>query len=146
MKIELTKGKYADVSSKDYKLVNQYSWYAYKNNNTWYAARRVYTGIGKQQKVESMHRLIMGFPKELIDHKDRDGLNNKRSNLRVANKSINALNSKMRVDNTSGIRGLNYHKSRNMWRVYSTLNGKTNTKWFKDEIEARNYVKPKEPR
>jgi hypothetical protein len=79
-----------------------------------------------------MHRLIMGVTdqKVLIDHVDRDGLNNRRSNLRIADRSLNAHNCKVREDSTTGIRGVSSYwrkgKSRGYvaYCAYVNVNGK----------------------
>ena len=63
---------------EDYDKIKSLTWHATLNRNTWYAKSR-YKG-----KVIRMHRFILGLvvDKPHIDHKDRNGLNNQRSNLR----------------------------------------------------------------
>lgn len=46
------------------------------------------------------------WPTDMIDHIDRDKTNNRISNLRDVPRSVNALNSKIRSDNTSGYKGV----------------------------------------
>ena len=90
-----------------------------------------------------MHRVILGIDDSeiLVDHIDRNPLNNRRSNLRLANKSTNAMNCNTRVDNTSEIIGVSFRKDRDRWRSYITLNSKTralgNFKNKDDAIKAR---------
>ena len=50
-----------------------------------------------------------------IDHKDRNPFNNRLSNLRKANHSQQASNKNMRSNNTSGIRGVQWHKASQKW-------------------------------
>lgn len=50
--------------------------------------------------------MTKAWPTDLIDHIDRDKLNNKFSNLRDVTRSLNALNSKLRIDNVSGTKGI----------------------------------------
>lgn len=70
------------------------------------------------------HRLVFlyhhGFMPELIDHIDRDPTNNKIENLREASRSENSCNSKIRCDNTSGVKGVVWDKSKRKWaaRLY----------------------------
>ncbi len=90
--IHLTQGKFAVVDDSDYEWLSQYTWHY---NKYGYAARRLSRSEGG--KIMSLHRQIMGNPQgHIIDHADGDGLNNQRSNLRLATKSLNAINSKRR--------------------------------------------------
>lgn len=68
-------------------------------------------------KTVYIHHIIMNT-NSLIDHIDRNPLNNKKSNLRIATKSTNAMNSKLRLDNTSGIKGVSWNKQKSKWEVY----------------------------
>jgi hypothetical protein len=60
----------------------------------------------------------------LIDHIDRNPLNNRKSNLRFANKSTNAMNTKLRSDNSSGIKGVSWNKEKCLWETYINKNKK----------------------
>lgn len=72
----------------------------------------------------SLHRWIMQADDgQLIDHINQNTLDNRRSNLRFTDKSINALNSKVRKDNTSGFTGV--YKSKNRWIARITWRGRT---------------------
>ena len=50
-----------------------------------------------------------------MDHINRNKKDNRLANLRITNKSINAYNSKMRTDNTSGYKGVWYRKDTGKW-------------------------------
>lgn len=93
-KIKLTKGKYALVDDKDFKWLNQWKWLANVYKYTTYACRgEYYTKKGVKKRIHlKMHRVILGIldPKAVVDHKDSNGLNNQRSNLRISNHSHNA--------------------------------------------------------
>lgn len=98
--IPLTQGLFAQVDDEDYDYLNQFKWCALKSRNTFYAVRCKFIGTvnGKQKNLNfSMHRdvshLIKGDNKQ-IDHKDRNGLNNQKSNLRVATPSENRANAR----------------------------------------------------
>ncbi len=73
-----------------------------------------------KNKTYLVHRLIFAyhhgyFPK-FIDHIDRDKLNNKIENLReVKQQCLNTVNSEKREDNTSGFKGVTWHKSSKKW-------------------------------
>ena len=66
-----------------------------------------YTYYGKT-KDGSVHRIIMHpqSSKLVVDHIDHDGLNNRKSNLRIVSVSLNNRNAKVRKDNISGYRGI----------------------------------------
>ena len=75
------------------------------------------------------HRIIWlmkagEFPDHYIDHIDGNGLNNKWSNLRGATPSQNMMNQRKRADNTSGVKGVSFDKTRNKWYAYINANGK----------------------
>ncbi len=75
-KITLTQGKFALVDDSDFEWLNQWKWYCQKDKNRFYVRR----SVGK--KCILMHRLIMGSPKE-VDHRNGNGLDNQRKNLRA---------------------------------------------------------------
>lgn len=105
--IPLTRGKMAVIDAADYDLVGRYTWSAITDGTNWYASTNTPRNKGKQRSI-SMHRLIMGvtatsLPR--VDHRDRDGLNNRRLNLRFATQSQNLANSERRRAK-SGYRGV----------------------------------------
>ena len=69
-----------------------------------------------------MHNQVMGFPKEFVDHRDHDGLNNQKSNLRKCTQSENQANSRRRIDNGSGFKGV--CRFRNKWQAQISVDGK----------------------
>jgi len=71
--------------------------------------------------------LIMGFRgnrNRVIDHLNRNKLDNRKSNLKVCSKSENAVNAKIRKDNTSGIKGVSWDKKREKWQVHMSVGKK----------------------
>jgi hypothetical protein len=133
MKIPLSKHKFAVVDSRDRELVCRYRWHAKQNKSgIWYA---VTTDLQTRHKVY-LHRLLMGFPSCDVDHRDRDGLNNCRRNLRLATKSQNAANSKTRLG-ISGRKGVCRHKNTIRWVARIRLGGrKTHLGVFNTQKEA----------
>lgn len=75
---------------------------------------------GKKYKL---HRLVFlyfnGFLPEVVDHKDGDKSNNRIQNLREANRQSNNYNSKIGSGNTSGVKGVSWHKQHKKW--YATI-------------------------
>lgn len=87
-----------------------------------------------------------GYLPDVIDHIDGDILNNKIENLRPATHTQNMRNTKLSSRNNSGVKGVNWDKKSNKWRVHISVDGKTKTFGrFKDmelaeliAIEARD--------
>lgn len=110
--IPLTQGKFALVDDEDYEYLNQWKWYAVNDHKMWYAIRNV--KINHRKTTIKMHRIIMNPSiKEQIDHKDRDGLNNQKHNLRICNNSQNHMNIKSRAK--SGYKGVYWHVISKKW-------------------------------
>ncbi len=107
--IPLQHGHVAFVDEADYHLVAGFHWIARRGCRChgWYAVANVWKGRGRSPTMLQMHALIKpGFP--LLDHKDRNGLNNRRNNLRPADGTFNNYNSAKRVGRSSyrGVRDL----------------------------------------
>lgn len=80
-----------------------------------------YVKVKVQGKTHSEHRLIYlmthGELPEYVDHKDTNPSNNNKENLRPATMAQNSRNSKIRSDNTSGVKGVNWAASVGKWQV-----------------------------
>src|SRR5208282_1837274 len=60
--------------------------------------------------MHRMHRMILqAKPGQLVDHINRNGLDNRRSNLRLCSHSDNMHNSKIRKQNTTGFKGVTWY-------------------------------------
>jgi hypothetical protein len=72
-----------------------------------------------------MSRVIMNpAPGVLVDHQNRDTLDNRRSNLRNATTFQNAWNAKCRKDSLTGIKGVSFYKDRGKWVAYVKVDRK----------------------
>lgn len=120
-RIPLTRGKVALVSAQDYWLVRQFKWSAQKSCRSWYA---ITTQPGARPKRISMHRLIAGFPPFALDHRNCNGVDNQRGNLRPADARQNQGNSRRALNNTSGFKGVHWHKQGNCWQARISKHGK----------------------
>lgn len=79
------------------------------------------------------------WPIDILDHEDRNGRNNKWSNLREANHSQNAQNRKRDVRNKSGYKGVYWHKKHQKWCVSITENYKQkHVGLFTNLLDARD--------
>lgn len=116
-RIPLTRGLFALVDDQDFDLLKTRKWHATKKrkNGVCYAAtRRLRIG-----GLILMHRLIAGAKaKQRVDHKNRNGLDNQRENLRFGSQSQNCANAKISSRNTSGFKGVGWHKAAKKWRAY----------------------------
>jgi hypothetical protein len=119
--IPLTKGFVAMVDDEDYEWLSKYNWCVRPSWNTHYACRRKQRGPDNPRRVGNidMHTQITGY--ERCDHKDRNGLNNQRSNLRPADYRQNNGNMGLHRDNTSGFKGV--HRMGKKWRATIGING-----------------------
>lgn len=121
--IKLTQGKVALVDDGDYKYLSQFKWCAHKHRNNFYAMRQ--SRINGKRKSILMHREIMNAPNDRqIDHKDHNGLNNCRINLRICTNQENSRNSKCYANNMSGFKGVVWIKRERKWRAKITIKDK----------------------
>ncbi len=134
--IPLTQGKKAQVDDQDYDYLNQWTWGLLKVHHCVYAYRQIYPE-GKHISI-LMHRLLLKVPDQMeIDHKDGDGLNNCRSNLRICTHQQNLCNRRKIITHTSPFRGVSWDSRRQKWRV--RIRQGTKDKWagyFTDEKQA----------
>jgi hypothetical protein len=114
--VALTRGHETVIDASDVHLIEGVNWGALVLPHTVYAVRTDRsTGVAK---FLYLHRVLMSSPKGVqIDHIDRNGLNNLRSNLRVATQSINNYNKNRCSRNTSGAVGVDWRDDKNKWRV-----------------------------
>ena len=108
--IELTQGKITRVDDEDYYQLNKSKWFAHFDGYHWYAARNIRKN-GKRTTIY-MHREILGItdPKTHTDHADGDTLNNQRYNIRKATSAENNRNRGKNKNNTTGYKGVSFHK------------------------------------
>lgn len=126
----LTKGYRAIVDLADATSVVGYKWYALECTT---AGRTiVYAVRDEGSRSISLHRqLLDAQPGEIVDHRDTDGLNNTRANLRKVTKSMNGLN-------RASPGGVHFAKQIKRWVAYATVNYKRkHLGCFKTEAEAR---------
>ncbi len=119
--VELTQGLEAQIDASDIDLVSGKNWYALRNRNVVYAATSVSLGGGRDATIY-MHKVLSGFA--LTDHADGNGLNNRRANLRDATPSDNAKNRRRQANNTSGFKGVAFHKRIGLWQARIGTNRK----------------------
>src|SRR4029077_3418788 len=121
--IILNDGYVSLVDLQDFDRVNQFKWSVDRGDDEiLYAVRNL--GPDGEYRIIQLHRFILDAPPGvLVDHRNLDGLDNRRSNLRFCSRSQNACNQKLlRCDNTSGFRGVSYSKTMRRWLAFITVN------------------------
>jgi len=122
--ILLTKGKVALVDEIDYERINKLSWYAVKRGRSWYASRRVC--VDGRLCTEHMHRVIAQTPIGMeTDHINKDGLDNRRCNLRICTHAENQHNQNPQSRNRySHFKGITWDKLNNKWTAKIKADGR----------------------
>lgn len=134
--IKLSKGLKTRVDDCDFENLNQFKWRASKEFNTYYAVRVI--KIGNRRHTIRMHIEIMGVfdCKLMIDHEDRDGLNNQRYNLRPATNQQNSRN-QAGVNKSSKYKGVFFSKSKCKYSAQIKIDYKSkHIGYFINEEEA----------
>lgn len=141
-KIPLTRGRFAKVDPEDFIWLSQFRWYCNNRPHTSYAISNA--GEGKERKKILMHREIMMTPRELVcDHINRNGLDNRKSNLRNCTARENHLNVGARKGATSKYKGVYFNRRMKKWAAcIKSGDRKIHLGYFKNEIDAaRAYDK-----
>jgi len=137
--IPLTKGYEAIVDDDDYESISRHKWYMMTNGRdyTQYACRT--KKINGKKKTFWMHRVINKTPDHLVtDHINRNGLDNRKCNLRSVTHQENMVNSKMHKKSTSEYRGVSWHSIGKCWRAAISVNNKyVHLGLFKNELDAK---------
>lgn len=125
--ILLTQGKIALVDDDDFEEVSKYKWYAkYTSIKHCYAVTKVKSKYSEDKYCDLyMHHLIFGKPRKgmVVDHKNKNSLDNQKVNLRFATKSQNGMNRGKSSINTSGYKGVFWHKRSKRWYSQIRVNG-----------------------
>lgn len=113
-RIPLTQGKVATVDTQDFARVSKFKWHAVKKPGSFYAARSE-RFRGKKRSVW-MHQFILRlYGAQLIDHRNGDGLDNTRKNLRPCSQAENIRNSRKRTPALSKFKGVTWDNIRGVW-------------------------------
>lgn len=124
--IPLTKGKFAKVDNDDFDKLKDHNWY-------------ISNGYVCNRRIGRIHRFIMNCNKDMVvDHKNHDTLDNRKSNLRICTNQNNVINARKRKKNVTSIyKGVSWANDRHKWRANICFNGKISRLGsFDNEIEA----------
>lgn len=134
LRIPLGHDRWVSFDRADRELVVKYQWAALKGKNTWYAVSFSESRSGNRM---FMHRLILGAePSAQVDHADGNGLNNRRSNIRIATPNENQHNSHNRKRGKSGLRGVLAARTNGRWVAKITYEKRTKHLGTFDSAEA----------
>jgi len=136
------KGKYfAIVDDENFNKLNQFRWKVEQKNKKPNNVYAVADGM-------RMHRIIINAPQGVdVDHKNGNGLDNRKKNLRLCTLTENQANSKKRKNTSSKYKGVHWNKNRNKWQVQISFQNKHFLIGrFTSEIEAAKIydIKAKE--
>jgi hypothetical protein len=116
--IVLTQGKVAIIDDEDFGRLSDNKWHAAKNRNIWYARTSI------SGRIVPMHRLILNYSGEYpIDHINGDGLDNRKSNIRICSHSENQRNRHVFRNKSSSYRGVYLQKKCGNWIAMITVMG-----------------------
>ncbi len=120
------------IDIEDFELINNYKWCISKQRKTYYAYAK---SINYLSDSISMHRLIMNFPDELqVDHKNHNGLDNRKCNLRIGTNQQNNSNKGIQSNNKSGYKGVHFNIKVQKYETYINVNKKKIKGGFYDNI------------
>lgn len=141
--IPLSRGMVTVVDAADFEWLSQWKWHVRESGGMYYAVRERSAAERRAGGAifSRMHRDIAGAPDGLpVDHRDGDGLNNRRSNLRICTHRENCANKSLRRDAVySSFKGVTWNGFR--WLAYIG-SGRTKVRLgtFKNEVDAaRSY-------
>jgi len=125
------RGGHAKIDVRDISAVRPYRWHRYTQRRWdkiyYYAIAR--TEPRRNSPVVSMHRLLMAVNVD-VDHRNGDGLDNRRNNLRAATSGNNTRNQALRCTNTTGFKGVAVVVDRKRrpyaWKAHICVNYKKN--------------------
>lgn len=137
----LNENEIAYIDSADFDLVKDTVWRAEKGKYTTYAVHREWQGKGEKELRHYMHRIIANAGSDTeVDHIDGNGLNNRRSNLRITDKNGNMANRQKNARGTSRFKGVS-RMSNGRWRAYIQVRKKLRQigTFNDEELAAKAY-------
>ena len=137
--------------AEDHDKVSAYRWRVQKDSSTkhkfyvkthiphpdggWYCSPNGHKR--RRRTILQIHRLIMDAPKGMdVDHINGNPLDNRKSNLRICSRAENLRNRGANKNNTSGYKGVSWHKRNKKWACQIKHNYK--------KIHVGNYATPEE--
>jgi hypothetical protein len=121
--------RFVAIDHADLPLVAQYSWHINQKPTNTYAERSV------GESTQTLHAFLTGNPE--TDHINRNGLDNRRINLRTATRGQNMHNRRIPKNNTSGYTGVSWHPYSQKWAAGLQYDGKrVHCGYFTSKVDA----------
>jgi hypothetical protein len=135
--IPLTRGYVALVDDEDYDRVSQFKWRAQPVAVNGATANH-YAITSLSGRTVFLHRFILNAPRGMeVDHRNRNGIDCRRNNIRLATTAQNQANRGRTQANRSGYKGVSWSEQRRKWLVQITCNGeRRHVGRFDDPTEA----------
>jgi hypothetical protein len=125
------------IDKHDHNRVKNYRWY--RNGTDGYVLTNYKDLVGNYHKLFLHHLICPCDSGYVVDHINGDILDNRRHNLRVCTHTQNIQNQRLRTNNTSGAKGVVWHKRDHIWEVSITSNGTRHYLGrYKSKIDAIN--------
>lgn len=117
-------------------------------NYHWHLDRDGYIVACTDNTTVKMHRIVTNCPSDYdVDHRYHILNDNRKSKLRVCKHQHNTMNTKIPSNNTSGVKGVSWDKSRNLWAAYIKINQRKKQLGrfvdFQDAVNARKQAEEK---
>ena len=121
--LQLSQGYVALVDDEDFEQVSQFKWHAKVDTHTVYAARNITLPNGRRTG-QRLHRFILGpNDSQVVDHRNGNGLDCQRSNIRICTQTQNAANRRKQAS-SSHFKGVSWFKRLGNWAVKVHYNNK----------------------
>ena len=139
VEVKLTRGLVTIIDAEDLEFVSQYKWCAMRSTNTDYAVRA--QRIDGKTVNFRLHRVLLNAPKGMhVDHRNSNGLDNRRENLRLCTRRENNRNTRKQKGCSSEFKGVSKCKQNQgypkPWLARIYVDKKTYCRSFTNEIEA----------
>jgi len=134
--VDLTGNKLLICNYEDLYLVETHTWHC----SHGYAA----TNTSGSTTLQFFHNLAMQhIPTEItVDHINRNGLDNRKSNLRLVDQKIQSINKNIKSTNTSGMTGVSYYKNLGVWVTqWQDADGNKCRKWYNSKKYGNDIAK-----
>lgn len=113
------------IDDEDVDRVSKHSWVVRHRGRASYVVPKSMKMAMAKTGHSALHRFILSAEKgTIVDHKNRNGLDNRRENLRICSLNENAANRRSPLRSKSGFKGVTYHKQSGKWQGAIKINGK----------------------
>ena len=127
------------IDLEDLELIKQYKWSRDMNSHGV-----VYAKTKVNNSTIRMHSLILNTPKgKQVDHINHNGLDNRKSNLRICNNTQNSQNKGLQKNNTTGIAGVSWIEKRQRYECRIYVNGKKKFLGYVKTLEEAKALRDK---